>query len=376
MTDFIVVGAGFFGATVASRLAENGLKVKVLEKRNHVGGNCYSEIDPDTGIECHKFGSHIFHTSNETVWAFLNQFTLFNKYQHTVWTTYKDRSYSMPINLSTINSYYGMNLRPFEVEAFLEKERSKENVTNPINLEEKAISLVGRPLYEAFIKGYTIKQWEKDPRDLSPDIITRLPVRHNYNNRYFNDKYEGIPMDGYSAVFERMLDHPNIDVELNADYFELRNGLGTIPTLYTGPIDRFFDYKHGHLDWRTIDFVKEVHDTTDYQGCTVMNYADSETPYTRIHEFKHYHPERPKTDATVIYKEYSRVAGEVDDPYYPVNTPRNVKLLELYQERARKLENIWFGGRLGSYRYFDMDNTIAAALDQSALILSSLCRQE
>jgi len=367
--DFLVVGAGFFGATVAAKMAASGRKVKVIEKRSHIGGNCYSEIDPEAGIECHKFGSHIFHTSNEDVWAFLNQFTLFNEYRHTVWTTFKDHAYSMPINLSTINAYYGFNLRPFEVEAFIEKERSKENITNPVNLEEKAISLVGRPLYEAFIKGYTIKQWEKDPRELPADIITRLPVRHNFNNRYFDDKYEGIPLDGYSAVFKRMLDHPNIEVQLNADYFDLKEGLGDVPTLYTGPIDRFFDFKHGHLEWRTIDFEREVHQVQDYQGCAVMNYADAEVPYTRIHEFKHYHPERPTTGGTIIFKEYSRLADRVDDPYYPVNTPKNSRLLEQYQEDAKALKSIRFGGRLGSYRYFDMDDTVAAALDMADQLL-------
>jgi UDP-galactopyranose mutase len=368
-TEWIIAGAGFYGATVAAKLAAAGRKVTVLEKRSHVGGNCYSEVNPDTGIECHKFGSHIFHTSNEEVWAFLSQFTQFNEYRHTVWTTFNERVYSMPINLATINSYYGLNLRPFEVEAFVEKERSKENITNPVNLEEKAISLVGRPLYEAFIKGYTIKQWEKDPKELPPDIITRLPVRHNYNNGYFNDKYEGIPLDGYSAVFERMLDHPNIEVQLDADYFDLKEELGDVPTLYTGPIDRFFDFRHGHLDWRTIDFEQEVHAVSDFQGCTVMNYADVEVSYTRIHEFKHYHPERPASDATVTYKEFSRVAGQVDDPYYPVNTPRNTKLLKLYQDEASTVNNIRFGGRLGSYRYFDMDDTIAAALDMADQLL-------
>jgi UDP-galactopyranose mutase len=368
-TEFLIVGAGFFGATVAERLASAGRKVLVIDKRPHIGGNSYSEADSCTGIECHKYGSHIFHTSNEKVWAYLNRFAAFNAYRHTVWTTFQNRVFSMPINLSTINAYYGMNLRPFEVDAFIEKERAKENISCAANLEEKAISLIGRPLYEAFIKGYTIKQWEKDPKELPPDIITRLPVRHNYTNLYFIDKHEGIPLEGYAKLFERMLDHPNIEVRLNTDYFEIRNGAEGIPTLYTGPIDRFFNYQHGHLDWRTIDFEHNVHETPDYQGCTVMNYADAEIPFTRIHEFKHYHPERPYTGRTVTFTEFSRVAGKADDPYYPVNTPRNTRLLEQYQSETAGLNNIWFGGRLGAYRYFDMDDTVEAALKLAEQII-------
>jgi len=361
-TDFLIVGAGFFGATVAEQLAAAGFRVSILEKRTHVGGNCFSKIDPETGIECHEYGPHIFHTSDEKVWAHLNRFTVFNTYQHTVWTTFKGRVYSMPINLATINAYYGLNLKPREVEAFIEQERTKEIVLYPQNLEEKAISLIGRPLYEAFIRGYTIKQWEKDPKELPSDIITRLSVRHNFNNRYFDDKYEGIPLDGYTKIFERMLDHPKIDVHLNKDYFDLKDEFDGIPMLYTGPIDRFFEYKYGRLDWRTINFERQVHEIPDYQGCAQMNYADDSAPFTRIHEFKHYHPERPATDRTVTFKEFSRVAGPADDPYYPVNTSRNTKLLEQYQHEAKGLKSCWFGGRLGSYRYFDMGDSVAAAL--------------
>lgn len=369
--DFLVVGAGLFGSTVAECLASAGRNVVVLDKRQHIGGNCYSKVDPASGVECHEYGSHIFHTSNEEVWNYLNRFTTFNEYRHTVWTTYRGRVHSMPINLSTINSYYGVNLRPHEVEAFIRKEVEKEKIRNPSNLEEKAISLIGRPLYEAFIRGYTIKQWERDPRELPSEIITRLPVRHSYNNRYFADKHEGIPVDGYTKVFERMLDHPRIEVRLGEDYFSVRNRFDAVPTLYTGPIDRFFDYRHGHLDWRTIDFRKEAHDLPDYQGCAVMNYADEDVPYTRIHEFKHYHPERPCTGRTTTFTEFSRIAGRVDDPFYPVNTPRNSLLLKAYQQDAKETTGVIFGGRLGSYKYFDMDDTVAAALACAADILSN-----
>ncbi len=372
MVDFLIVGAGPFGATVAECLAAAGLKILIIDKRKHIGGNCYSEIDADTGIECHKYGSHIFHTSNENVWTYLNRFTSFNEYRHTIWTTFKEHVYSMPINLATINAYYGVNLKPFEVNAFLEKECSKEKILNPSNFEEKAISLIGRSLYEAFIKGYTIKQWEKNPKELSPDIITRLPVRHNYINRYFNDKYEGIPLDGYAKLFERMLDHPNIEIRLNLDYFDFKKNMEKIQILYTGPIDRFFDYKYGYLEWRTIDFERQVHELLDYQGCSVMNYADAEIPFTRIHEFKHYHPERLYKDATVVFKEFSRAAEQIDDPYYPVNTLKNSQLLNQYQKEAKNLNNVWFGGRLGTYRYLNMDDTVAHALEKSKFILQAL----
>ncbi len=360
--DLVIVGAGFYGSVIAERLATFGLKVCIFEKRSHIGGNSYSEIDSETGIEVHKYGSHIFHTSNELVWKYVSRFTEFNKYRHTVWTTFKGNSYSMPINLNTINSFYDVNLRPHQVPDFIAAEISREKITTPKNLEEKAISLVGRPLYEAFIKGYTIKQWEKKPTELDADIITRLPVRHNYNNRYFNDKYEGIPLQGYGKVFERMLDHPNIEVKLNADFFDAKDNLGEIPIVYSGPIDRFFDYKYGILDWRTIDFERSVYDTSDYQGCTVMNYADESIPYTRIHEFKHYHPERKSSNSTILFKEFSRIAKNTDSPYYPVNTPRNAKLLNKYVNDAASLKNVTLGGRLGEYRYLDMDKTIERAL--------------
>lgn len=361
--DFIIIGAGFFGSIVAEQLASSGYKVRILEKREHIGGNSYSEIDPQTGIEIHTYGSHIFHTSNERVWEYITRFTVFNEYRHTVWTTHNNSVYSMPINLNTINAFYNKNLQPHQVSDFIESEIAKEQLDTPRNLEEKAISLIGRPLYEAFIKGYTIKQWEKDPTELAPDIITRLPVRHNYNNRYFNDKYEGIPLNGYARLFERILDHPNIEIQLGVNYFDIKDELGAIPCVYTGPIDRFFNYKYGTLDWRTIDFERSIHKVPDYQGCSVMNYADTNTPYTRIHEFKHYHPERGPTKLTITFKEFSRIAKFTDEPYYPVNTPRNADLLKKYTNEARAVKNVIFGGRLGEYKYLDMDKTIERALN-------------
>jgi UDP-galactopyranose mutase len=362
--DYIIVGAGFFGATVAERLAARGHKILVIEKRPHIGGNSYSEIDPETGIEVHKYGSHIFHTSDEEVWAYLNRFTKFNDYRHTVWTKYNGRTYSLPINLGTINAFYGLDLKPFEARALLDRERAREHYEHPRNLEEQAVSLVGRPLYEAFIKGYTKKHWEKDPTELPAAIIRRLPVRLNYSNRYFSDTHEGIPVDGYGRLFERMLDHPNITVRLNTDWKEVRADLaGKTPLVYTGPIDEFFDHCHGRLEWRALAFEREVHPVGDYQGNSVVNYADENVPWTRIHEFRHFHPERTcREDATVLFKEFSGDAGKDRAPSYPVNTETNKRLLEKYRELAAGLKNVRFGGRLGEYRYFDMDDAVASAL--------------
>jgi len=362
--NVVVVGAGFFGAVIAERLANDlGLPVTVVEKRSHIGGNSWSEHCPETGIEVHRYGSHIFHTADEEVWSYLCRFTQFNDYQHRVLTTAKNRGYPMPINRTTVNRFYGLDLQPAEVEAFIAGEAAKEKINAPRNLEEKAVSLVGRPLYEAFIKGYTIKQWEKDPLELSADIITRLPVRRDDNDRYFSDSREGIPLNGYAALFERMFDHPLIDMRLNTDFFAIKDDLppDTL-VVYTGPVDRFFDYRFGRLEWRTIAFEKQVHDCPDAQGIAVINYADAEIPHTRIHEYKHYHPERPGSAQTVTFKEFSRTAGEGDDPYYPVNTERNRLLYKKYQQEANALPNTIFGGRLGTYRYLDMDDTIAQAL--------------
>lgn len=273
----------------------------------------------------------------------------------------------MPIGLSTINSFYGLNLKPFEVEAFLASEKSREIFDEPRNLEEKAISLIGRPLYEAFIRGYTMKQWQKPCTELPADIITRLPVRSNYDPYYFTDPYQGMPVDGYFKIFERMLSHPKIDLRLKTDFRDIRHLIGDKTTvIYTGPIDQFFDEKFGVLEYRSLRFETDILRHQDYQGISVMNYADPEVPYTRIHEFKHLHPERTEvfnSTQTLIVREYSigRTAPE-QECYYPVNTARNQSILKEYQSAATGLKNVIFGGRLGQYRYIDMDQTIANAL--------------
>jgi len=366
--DLVVVGSGFFGLTVAERAAtELDARVLVLERRPHIGGNAYSEAEPETGIEIHRYGAHLFHTSNERVWIYANRFTRFTNYQHRVFARVGDQVYAFPMNLALINQFFGRAYTPTEARALIAEQAGEFDTKDATNLEEKAISLVGRPLYEAFVKGYTAKQWQTDPRQLDASIITRLPVRYTFDNRYFNDTYEGLPVDGYSAWLERMADHPNIDVRLDTDYFAVRDAIpARTPTVYTGPLDSYFDHVEGALSWRTLDFEQEVVDVGDYQGTSVMNYNDVEVPFTRIHEFRHFHPEREyPTDKTVIVREYSRFAEPGDEPYYPVGTAEDRARLTRYRELARKEtanENVLFGGRLGTYKYLDMHMAIGSAL--------------
>jgi UDP-galactopyranose mutase len=364
--DLVVVGSGFFGLTIAERCAnELGLKVLVLERRHHIGGNAYSEPDPETGIEVHVYGAHLFHTSNEKVWNYVTRFTKFTDYQHRVFAKYQDQVYTFPMNLALINQFFGRSHSPDEARALIAQQASEIDTSDATNLEEKAISLIGRPLYEAFVKGYTAKQWQTDPKELSPDIITRLPVRYNFNNRYFNDKYEGLPVDGYTAWLERMVDHPNIEVRLESDFFSVREDmLGNVPVVYTGPVDAYFDNAEGKLSWRTVDLVPEVLPVGDFQGTSVMNYNDDSADFTRIHEFRHFHPERdwyPK-DKTVIVREYSRFAEPGDEPYYPINTAEDRAKLLRYRDLAQKEQDVLFGGRLGTYKYLDMHMAIGSAL--------------
>ncbi|MCD9197303.1 UDP-galactopyranose mutase [Aeromicrobium wangtongii] len=367
--DLLIVGSGFFGLTIADRCArELGLKVQVIDRRDHIGGNAYTEIDPETGIEVHRYGAHLFHTSNQRVWEYVNRFTDFTSYQHRVYTTYRGEVFSMPINLGTINQFQRAAYTPDQARAWV-AEQAAQLTGEPANLEEKAISLIGRPLYEAFIRGYTAKQWQTDPRELGADIISRLPVRYTYDNRYFSDTYEGLPVDGYTAWIERMADHPNITVTLGADFFDESQPfnqaatVGRLPIVYTGPVDRYFASAHGDLSWRTLDFETEVLPVADFQGTPVMNYADTDIPYTRIHEFRHFHPERDyRTDKTVIMREFSRAAGAGDEPYYPINTPEDRRRLLAYRELAKNEKDVLFGGRLGTYQYLDMHMAIGSAL--------------
>jgi len=362
---YLVVGAGFFGSVIAERIAEDmGARVAVIDKRDHIGGASFSKEDAETGIEYHMYGSHIFHTSIEKVWRYMNRFCTFNSYRHKVLTTYENKIYQMPINLETINAFYGLNLKPSEAENFIKAEIKKEGIHNPNNLEEKAISLIGRPLYEAFIKGYTMKHWGTDPRNLPAHIITRLPVRFHYKTDYFDDPWQGIPAEGYGELFKNILSHKNIDLYLSTDFFAVRH---LIPPdccmVYTGRLDQFFDYKHGLLSWRTLTFEREVHEVSDFQGTAVMNYAEASIPYTRTHEFKHLHEERDYDgEKTLVFREFPRELGDGDDPYYPMNTAKDREIYERYQEEVQKTKNVIFGGRLAEYRYLNMDQTIARGL--------------
>lgn len=378
--EVLIVGAGLFGLTMAERIVhETNKRVLVIDKRNHIGGNCYSEFDPETGIECHKYGAHLFHTSDEEVWEYVNRFTSFTNYVHKVYTTHDGVVYPLPINLGTINQFFQAAYTPDEAKVKI-AEQAADAPEHPENLAEQGISLIGKPLFDAFIKNYTAKQWQTPAEELSPDIIKRLPVRYNYDNRYFNNTYEGLPAEGYEAWFQHMIDScgDQLEVRLETDYFTdpeiqaLRdNGIFTI---YTGPIDRFYDYQFGELKWRSLDLEKEVLDVDDFQGCPVMNYADLEPKYTRIHEFKHFHPERisnpnyadtayaPESGKTVIVREYSKTWHQGDEPYYPVNTAEDREILAKYQSLADEDQNVIFGGRLGEYAYYDMDKTVASAL--------------
>ena len=369
-TDLVVVGSGLFGLTVAERAArELGLKVTMIDRRPHLGGNAYSENEERTGIEVHRYGAHLFHTSNERVWEYVNRFTQFTNYVHRVYTRHQGEVYPMPINLGTINQFFRAAYSPGEARELIREQAGELAGTDPQNLNDKGIQLIGRPLYEAFIKHYTGKQWQTDPKDLPASIISRLPVRYTYDNRYFNDTHEGLPVDGYTAWLERMADHPNIDVRLDTDFFDdsqefsKSNVVGQVPVVYTGPVDRYFDYAEGDLSWRTIDLEEEVLDIEDFQGTSVMNYPDADVPYTRIHEFRHFHPERDYTkDATVIMREFSRFAEKGDEPYYPVNTSEDREKLLAYRDLAQGESSVLFGGRLGTYKYLDMHMAIGSAL--------------
>ncbi|MFT3716399.1 MAG: UDP-galactopyranose mutase [Gordonia sp. (in: high G+C Gram-positive bacteria)] len=370
--DLIVVGSGFFGLTVAERAATQlGKRVLVVERREHIGGNAYSEPEPETGIEIHKYGAHLFHTSNERVWEYVNRFTDFTGYQHRVFGLHDGQAYPLPMGLGLVCQFFGKYYSPEEARKLIAEQAGELDGKEAANFEEKAISLIGRPLYEAFIKDYTAKQWQTDPKNLPAGNITRLPVRYTFDNRYFNDTYEGLPVDGYTAWLENMAADDKIEVRLGTDWFDVRDDVRAAspdaPIVYTGPVDRYFDYSAGRLGWRTLDFETEVLPTGDFQGTPVMNYNDADVPYTRIHEFRHFHPERDSypDDKTVIMREFSRFADDDDEPYYPINTPEDRERLAAYRDLAKNEtanNKVLFGGRLGTYQYLDMHMAIASAL--------------
>jgi UDP-galactopyranose mutase len=372
--SFVIAGSGLLGAVMAERIASQlDQPVLVIEKRDHIGGNYYSATDTGTGIEYHRYGTHIFHTSNEKVWNYIRQFTTFNTYRHKVLSSYDNRIYQFPVNLATINQFYHLNLRPYEVEDFMTTIR--KDIPSPKNFEEQAIAQLGPDLYEAFFKHYTIKQWQVDPRDLPASIFNRLPFRTNYDDNYFFDRWQGVPEKGYTDLFRNLLADKRIKVLLNTDYFSLRDNLKKDACLvYSGPIDRFFGYKYGKLNWRTLRFEKETIDKEDYQGNSVINYPERDIPFTRIHEPRHFHPEKTYTrEKTIIFREYS-LPDKGDEPYYPIASEENQRLLALYRKEAGQLKNVFISGRLGDYKYYDMHQTIDRALEIFETGVSPLIR--
>lgn len=356
--DYLIVGAGLFGAVFAREATDAGKKVLVIDKRPHIAGNIYTESIED--IPVHKYGAHIFHTNDKNVWQYVNRFAEFNRYTNSPVANYNGELYSLPFNMLTFNKMWGV-ITPQEARAKIEEQRAKSGITEPKNLEEQAISLVGTDIYEKLIKGYTQKQWGRPCNELPSFIIKRLPVRFTYDNNYFNALYQGIPIDGYTSMVDKMLD--GIEVRLNIDYFDNKDTLDKIANkiVYTGAIDAYFDYCYGTLNYRSVRFETEVLDIDNYQGNAVINYTDEKTPYTRIIEHKHF--VFGTQEKTVISKEYSQEWTLGIEPYYPVNDDTNNALYQKYKSLAEKETNVIFGGRLGQYRYYDMDATILAALE-------------
>jgi UDP-galactopyranose mutase len=386
----------------------------VVERRGHIGGNAYSSADPDTGIEVHNYGAHLFHTSNQKVWDFLSRFTDWTGYTHRVFTVHAGQVYPLPVSLATINQFFGTSLSPDQARGLIAQQASQDPQDGPgyqvgaggqagtggqsaatsaptadrhkaaddpsLSLDAKAVRMIGRPLYEAFIRNYTAKQWQVAPDQLPGSVIGRLPVRYDYDTRYFSDPHQGLPCQGFTALWERLADHHLIELRLGEDYlgasatagpFTKASCSGQVPVVFTGPIDRYFDQSAGPLGWRTLDFEWEHPATGDFQGCPVMNYADLDPAWTRIIEFRHFHPERDyPPDRTVIAREFPRQAGPEDEPYYPVNTPRDRQRLDRYRELAATEPDVKFGGRLGRYQYLDMDMAVASALAMAAEMLA------
>lgn len=358
MYDYLVVGSGLFGSIFAYEAAKKGYKIKVIERRAHIGGNIYTEKIEEINI--HKYGAHIFHTSNLKVWNYIQQFADFNRFTNAPIANHKGELYNLPFNMNTFYKLWGTKT-PQEANKIINAQKNFLNGKRPQNLEEQAISLVGTDIYEKLIKHYTEKQWGKSCKELPSFIIKRLPVRFTYDNNYFNDKYQGIPIGGYTQIIEKMLEHENIDVELNRDFFDNREDLeaSAHKIVYTGMIDQFFDYKHGKLEYRSLKFETQILDCENYQGNAVVNYTDMEE-YTRIIEHKHF--EFGNQKKTVITKEYPKKFEIGDEPYYPINDEKNTLLYKKYKELTDQQTNYIFGGRLGTYRYYDMHMIIAEAL--------------
>ncbi|WP_439615029.1 UDP-galactopyranose mutase [Shinella sp.] len=362
----LIVGAGLSGAVIGRELADAGYRVEIIDQRNHIGGNCHTVRDEATGVMVHIYGPHIFHTDDTEVWDYVNGFQTFMPYKNRVKTTSGGQVYSLPINLHTINQFFGKTFRPDEARAFLEDQGDK-TITDPQSFEEQALRFVGRDLYEAFFKGYTQKQWGCSPTELPASILKRLPVRFNYEDNYFFHKYQGMPETGYTEMIERILDHPDITVTLETS-FRRDQTEGFAHVFYSGPLDGYFDYELGRLGYRTLDFERFTYDG-DYQGCAVMNYGDVSVPYTRITEHKHFSPWEEHA-GSVCYREFSRACEADDIPYYPIRLVEEKAQLADYVARAEQEAGVTFVGRLGTYRYLDMDVTIREALDTARLYLA------
>jgi UDP-galactopyranose mutase len=365
--DFLIVGAGLYGAVFAHEAKKAGKTCLIIDKRGHIGGNIYTEKIEE--IQVHKYGAHIFHTSNKEVWQYVNQFAEFNRYTNSPVANYHGEIYNLPFNMNTFNKMWGVK-SPDEAKKKIEHQRSESCVENPRNLEEQAINLVGRDIYEKLIRGYTEKQWGRPCNELPAFIIRRLPVRFTYDNNYFNDPYQGIPIGGYTGIIERMIE--GIEVKLYTDYLKEKTDWDSVAdkVVYTGPVDAYFDYKYGDLEYRSLQFETEVLNTDNFQGNAVVNYTDLETPFTRILEHKHFEfGTQPKT---IITREYSVERKLGDEPYYPVNDEKNNALYEKYKLLTEKESNVIFGGRLGEYKYYDMDKVIEVSLRKAKEVLSSM----
>ena len=358
MYDYLIVGAGLFGAVFAREAVKKGKKVLVIDKRPHIAGNIYTkEVD---GIQVHQYGAHIFHTSKKEIWDYVNQFAEFNRYTNSPIANFHGEIYNMPFNMNTFNKLWGV-ITPEEAEKKIEEQRAVLNGKRPENLEEQAISLVGTDIYKKLVKEYTEKQWGRDAKELPPFIIKRLPVRFTYDNNYFNDRYQGIPIGGYTQIIEKMLE--GIPVRLNCDYFAEKEELDALAEkiVFTGPIDQFYHYQFGELEYRSLRFETEILEEENYQGNAVVNYTDYEVPYTRVIEHKHF--EFLQGGKTVITREYPDTWTKEKEPYYPVNDEKNNQLYQTYRNRAKQDQNVIFGGRLGQYQYYDMDKVILEALN-------------
>jgi UDP-galactopyranose mutase len=355
--DYLIVGSGFFGSVFAYEMAKLGKDCLVIEKRDHIGGNVFTENL--NGINVHKYGAHIFHTNDKEVWDYLNQFAEFNRYTNSPVAIYKDELYNLPFNMNTFYKMWGCKT-PEEAKKIIEKQKNNENIQNPKNLEQQAISLVGRDIYEKLVKGYTEKQWGKKCSELPSFIIKRLPVRFTYDNNYFNDKYQGIPIGGYTQIIEKLL--KNVKIKLNTNFFTDKEKWENITNkiVYTGMIDKYYDYCYGKLEYRSLKFESETKNIENFQGNAVINYTENSVPYTRIIEHKHF--ENTKTNKTIITKEYPIKYKKNEEPYYPINDDKNTKIYKKYEKLAKKEENIIFGGRLAKYKYYDMWEVVKEAL--------------